>query len=163
MEYAEDNPLPLWMQNMRNREELAKAKTDAKNQRDLLAVATVRNDGPAFWIRFTREIERQAKLFESIGIRGWALVIGSVDSEAQCNIEVAPSESLYPEHAKLSYFYGKRQTGIRVFSSEKNAPEFRFQVYPEGLMVIASGSSVPMNPEQAAEFALEWIVSKVKQ
>ena len=163
MELAEDNSLPLWMKNMQQRENLAKAKAEADRQRELAALMRIDLDGPLFWDRLTREIKRQAELFESIGIRGFALVTGSVESEVQCNIEVAPSDSLYPKMARISYFYRKGQTGIRVFSSESKAPDFHFQIYPDGLRLIAKGSSVPLNPEQAADIVLEWIVSKVKE
>jgi hypothetical protein len=163
MEYAGDNPLPLWMQRMKQSEELARAKAEAANQRALADAMMVKADGPAFWTRFVKELQRQAGLFDSIGIRGSAVPIGSVDSEAQCRIEVSPSESLQPKLAYIIFFYRKGHTVIRSFCTEKNQPEFQFQIYPEGLMVIADSSSSPMNPEEAADFALEWIVAKVKQ
>ena len=163
MEFVEDNSLPLWMQRMREGEEFAKAKAEARNRRELADTMTIKAEGPVFWTRFVRELQRQAALFDSIGIRGSVVLIGSVDSETQCRVEVSPSESLRPMLAYIIFFYRKGNTVIRTFCTEKNQPEFQFQIYPEGLMVISSGSSVPMNPEQAADFALEWIVSKVKQ
>ena len=153
-----DLQAPEWIKQLKVEQDQERKTTERVAERALLREKAIVSDGPAFWKRLLKELQRTIDGLPPIGITGTLTPINVSTEEAYEVGLTRVAETPTQVQTKVFYKAGNRM--IRSHSSDRSYSELAFTLGENNeLMVVGVDGAMPA--EQVAQQIIEPMVRRL--
>lgn len=150
-----------WIAQRRLQKEMERAREKADDARAIAVAFILKDRIPVFLDHLKKEIKIQVDALSDLDISGSASFSGNVESEEQCRIDIARTDTLEPCSTFTTLFYANGDRIIRQSPKDNRKPELQFFVVDQDVKLSADNGVTTMDAEYAAEHIVRSMADKL--